>query len=97
MAQLQLKHPNLQPAKSGSLLFGPIDYEFPESVYSGINGEMVSQAGLGTKGSGGVCGVDANGFRRMLACKSFKQSSAKLCEAIATMAKTLCTQYILPP
>ena len=25
---------------------------------------------------------------------SFKQSSTKPCEAIATMAKTLCTQYI---
>ena len=32
----------------------------------------------------------------MLACKSFKQSSTKLCEAIATMAKTLYTQYIDP-
>ena len=32
----------------------------------------------------------------MLACKSFKQSSTKLCEAIATMVKTLCTQYIDP-
>ena len=52
MAQLQLKHPNPQSAKSGSLLFGPIDDEFPESVYSGINGEMVRQAALRTKGSG---------------------------------------------
>ena len=34
MAQLQLKHPNPQPAKWGSLLFGPIDDEFPESIYS---------------------------------------------------------------
>ena len=30
MAQLQLKHPNPQPAKSGSLLFGRINDEFPE-------------------------------------------------------------------
>ena len=45
MAQLQLKHPNPQPAKSGSLLFGPIDDD-------GINGEMVRQAALRTKGSG---------------------------------------------
>ena len=57
---------------------------------------MVRQAALRTKGSGGPCGVDANGFRRMLACKSFKQSSTKLCEAIASMVKTLCTQYIDP-
>ena len=52
MTQLQLKHPNPQPAKSGSLLFGPFDDEFPESVYSGINGELVRQAALRTKGSG---------------------------------------------
>ena len=52
MTQLQLKYPNPQPAKSGSLLFGPIGDEFPESVYSGINGEMVRQAALKTKGSG---------------------------------------------
>ena len=42
------KAPNPQPAKLGTLLFGPIDNEFPESVYFGINGEMVRQA----KGSG---------------------------------------------
>ena len=52
MAQLRLKHPNLQPAESDLLLFGPIDDEFPESVYFGINGEMVRQAALRTKGSG---------------------------------------------
>ena len=51
---------------------------------------------LTTKGSGGPCGVDANGFRRMMACKSFKQSSTKLYEAIATMTRTLCTTYIDP-
>ena len=52
MAQLQLKQSNPQPAKSGSLLFGPIDDEFPKSSYSGINGEMVRQAALRTQGSG---------------------------------------------
>ena len=58
---------------------------------------MIREAALRTKGSGGPCGVDANGFRRMMACKSFKQSSStKLCEAIATMTRTLCTTYIDP-
>ena len=61
-----------------------------------INGEKVRQAALRTKGAGGLSGVDANGFRRILACKSFKQSSTRLCEAIATMTRTLCTQYIDP-
>jgi len=34
MAQLKEKHPNPQPAKLGSLLFGPIDDEVPETLYS---------------------------------------------------------------
>ena len=96
MAQLKEKHPNPQPTSLGLLLFGPIDNDLPESVYSEINGEMVRQAALRTKGSGGPCGVDTNGFRKILACKSFKQSSTKLCEVIATMTNTLCTMYIDP-
>ena len=83
MAQLKEKHPNPQPTTLGSLLFVPIDDDLPESVYSEINGEMVRQAALRTKGSGGPCGVDTYGFTRILACKSFKQSSTKLCEGPA--------------
>ena len=44
---------NPQPAKLGTLFFGPIDDEFPESGYFGINGEkLVRHAALRTKGSG---------------------------------------------
>ena len=96
MAQLKEKHPNPQPTKLGSLLFGPIDDEVPETLYSEINGEMVRQAAMRTKGAGGPSGIDANGFRRIMASKSFKQSSSRLCETIATMTKILCTQYIDP-
>ena len=91
-AQLKEKHPNPQPTKLGSLLFGPIDDEVPETLYSEINGEIVRQAALRTKGAGGPSGIDANGFRR-IASKSFKQSS-RLCETIATVTKILCTQHI---
>lgn len=57
---------------------------------------MVRQAALRTKGSGGPCGVYANGFRRILASQSYKQSATKLCDAIATMTKSLCTKYVDP-
>ena len=73
MRQRREKHPAAQDAHLGSLLFGPIE-EVPDTMYYQINGEMVSDAALRTKGSGGPSGVDANGFRRMLACKSFKKS-----------------------
>ena len=91
MTQLKEKHLNPKPAKLGSLLFGPIGDEIPVSVYSEINGDVVGQAALRTNGSGGPSMVDANGFRRTLACKSFKQSSTTLCEALATMTRTLCS------
>ena len=42
-----------------------------------------------------IC-VDANGFRRMLACKSFKKQGSELCKAIAIMARQLCTEFIDP-
>lgn len=47
-----------------------------------------------TKGAGGLS--DANGFRRILACESFKQSYSRLCEAIAKMTRTLRSQKIDP-
>ena len=31
-----------------------------------------------------------------MAFKSFKQSSTRLCDALATMTKTLCTHYVDP-
>lgn len=57
---------------------------------------MVRQAALQTKGARGPSGIDANGFRRNIASKSFKQSSSRLCDALETMPKILCTQYIDP-
>ena len=49
MRQLKEKHPEAQDASLGSLLFGPIE-EVPDTVYYQINGEMVRDAALRTKG-----------------------------------------------
>ena len=62
MTQLKQKHPTPQQAKLGSLLFEPIDNEFAESKHTEINGEMVRQDALRTKGAAGLSGVDANGL-----------------------------------
>ena len=57
---------------------------------------FVREAALRTKGSGGPSGVDANGFKRILASKSFKRSSINLCESIATLTRRLCTEFVDP-
>ena len=95
MKQLREKHPEAQEAQLGALVFGPTE-QVPDSIFQQINKEMVREAALKTKGSGGPSGVDSNGFRRMMACKSFRKSSTNLCSAIATMTRKLCTEYVDP-
>ena len=95
LQQLREKHPEAQEAKLGSMLFGPVE-DFPDSIYQHINGEMIREAALRTKGSGGPSGMDAVGFKRILACKSFKRSSTNLCDSLAVLTKRLCTQYVDP-
>ena len=67
--------------------------DVPAILYQQINGEMAREAALRTKGSCGPSGVDANGFKRILACKSFKKSSMNLCDSLATLARRLCTEF----
>ena len=95
MEQLQEKHPEPQEARLGSLLFGPIE-DIPNCLYHHIDGEMIRDAALRTKGSGGPSGVDSTGFKRIFSCKSFKSSSTSLCDDLATMTRKLCTEYIDP-
>ena len=70
--------------------------EIPESLHLEINGEMIREAALRTKGSSGPSGVHGNEFKRILSCKSFKQSSTGLCDTLSTLTKTLCTELVVP-
>ena len=95
LEQLRDKDQEVQEAKLGSLLFGPVE-DFPDSIYQKINGELIREAALRTKGSGRPSGVDAVGFKRILACKSFKRSSTNLCDSLAILTKRLYTEYVEP-
>lgn len=77
------------------MLIGPVE-EVHESGYNEIIGEMSREAALRTKGTGGPSNVDANGFQRILASKSFKRSASNLCDALVTLTRRLCTEYIDP-
>ena len=52
MTQLNEKHPTAKKAKLGALLFCP-EEDVPEIIYQEIHGEMIQEAALRTKGSGG--------------------------------------------
>ena len=55
MIQLQDKHLSGQKAQLGSLVFGPTE-DIPHVIYHQINGEIIKEAALKTKGSGGPWG-----------------------------------------
>ena len=93
MKQLREKRPEAQEAQLGTLVFGPTE-QVPDSIFQQMNEEMLREAAPKTKGSSGPSGVDPNGFRRMLACKSFKKLGTYLCSAIATMTRRLFTEYV---
>ena len=76
-------------------MLGPVE-DVPDSVHQEINAELMREAALRTKGSGGSSRVDANGFKRILACKPFKSSSINLCESIAALTRRLCTEFVDP-
>ena len=80
MRQLREIHPVAQDAHIGFLLFGTIK-DVPDTVYYQINGEVVRDAALRTKGSGGPSGVDAmalgEGLRANLS-RNLGQTSAQL-------------------
>ena len=61
--QLREKHPEAQRAKLKVLLRGPV--QVPDSLFLEIDGEMICDAALKTKGSGEPSGVDANRFKRI--------------------------------
>ena len=52
MAQLRDKHPSPQEHRLGSLLYGSVE-NVPDTIFQQINGEMVRDAALRTKASGG--------------------------------------------
>ena len=52
MAQLRDKHPSPQEDRLDSLLYGSVE-NVPDTIFQQINGEMVRDAALRTKASGG--------------------------------------------
>ena len=63
-------------------------------IYEQITGETIRQAAIHTQGAAGPSGVDAYAWRRL--CSSFKNASSDLCNALAAVARRLCTSDVNP-
>ena len=90
---LRDKHPSGQPAHQESLIQGDPPQAHPV-VYDSIDKSVVQSAALKTSGAAGLSGLDAYCWRRLCTC--YGTASSDLCQALADVAKRLCTSYIDP-
>ena len=92
---LMEKHPAAIPASPSILLDSSSETQhYDPIIFDFITGDLIKKASLNTHGAAGPSGVDAYAWRRM--CTSFGEASVGLCEALASVARRLCTAHLVP-
>ena len=92
---LQEKHPKSKEA-SNDILIAKSSPDPEPVIFEEIDGIAVHKAAKQIQGSGGPTLIDADGWKHILCSKSYGNASSDLCDAIADLAKKLCTEPILP-
>ncbi len=92
---LKSKHPPGQPPHVEALITDANQgLDTHPILFEGITGASIRRAALRTNGSAGPSGLDSSGWQRL--CSSFKGASVDLCNAVASVARRLCTEYVAP-
>jgi hypothetical protein len=65
---------------------------FDPIIFERLTGESIKQVAMRTNGAAGPPGVDAFAWRCI--CSSFKSTSTDLCNALASVARRLCTTSV---
>ena len=63
-------------------------------VFEKIDGHMICETALKTDGAAGPSGLDAAAWKRL--CSSFSSFSADLCDAMASVARRICSSFVDP-
>ena len=63
-------------------------------IFESITGSLIRATALHISGSAGPSGLDAQGWRRM--CTSFHDASQLLCDAVAAVARRICSTLVDP-
>jgi len=88
------KHPKGQSPLTSTLIGGssnstPLPHPI---VFEELDGICICHAVLQTEGAAGPSGLDAAAWHWM--CTSFQRNSDDLCEALAGVARRLCTAFV---
>ena len=89
------KHPCGRPLDPRAVV-PPVSSAFdPHPVYfNRITGSLIRSIALHVDGAAGPSNLDAHGWRRI--CTSYHGASADICNALASLARRLCTDYVDP-
>ena len=91
MKLLHEKHPTGEPLHEEMLLSGPIQ-QVHSVIFDDINGDLVRKVAMKMKGAAGPSSFDSDDWKTILVSRQFGTSSNDLCDAIAKVTKTLCTE-----
>lgn len=95
MDVLKSKHPPGQQVHPEAIIAD--SYQGPDThpvLFDDITGASIRHAALRTNGSAGPSGLDTCAWQRL--CCSFKSASFDLCNAVASVARRLCAEYVAP-
>ena len=92
--EMASKHPSAEPAHPEALLSGPVPPSLHPVFYDALNGELIKKCTLRTKGSAGVSQQEDNLWHKMVT--GHKEASAQICNAVASVARRLATEYVDP-
>ena len=92
---LLAKHPAAETPPS-DILLPEVSPEAHSVIFEAILAETVKKAALYVKGSGGPTHIDSDGWKQILCSKAYGKLPFQLCDAVAELAKRLCTEEVDP-
>ena len=91
---LHKKFPPRRPLVEAALQVDEPEQHTHPIIFESITGPLIHTTALHTSGSAGPSGMDVQWWRQM--CTLFHDTSQHLCEAIAAVARHLCTSLVDP-
>ena len=89
------KHPSPQPPKQSSIVTPDSSTTNPHPIlFDRLDGQLIRSTALRMDGAAGPSGLDAAAWKRL--CTSFKAASTELCDALASTARRICTNFVDP-
>ena len=92
--EMSSKHPKPEPMRPEALISGEMPPSLHAVFFSPIDGELIKKNALRTSGGAGVSQQEDVLWHKMVS--GFKDSSASLATALASVAKRLVTEYVEP-